>query len=86
FLLLYLIVKEELVRKWVILVYHILVANPMKTIGVILLMLGGVVKAREINTGDQSTMDPCFLLVTGLVAVLMIARREPATLPLVVVL
>nr|AMO65182.1 polyprotein [Bovine viral diarrhea virus 2] len=86
FLLLYLIVKEELVRKWIILVYHILVANPMKTIGVILLMLGGVVKAREINAGDQSAMDPCFLLVTGLVAVLMIARREPATLPLVVVL
>nr|AZQ00676.1 polyprotein [Bovine viral diarrhea virus 2] len=78
FLLLYLIVKEERVKKWIILVYHTLVCNPIKTAGVVLLMLGEVVKASEVNTDgqsamdpcftdDQSAMDPCFLLVTGLV-------------------
>nr|AZQ00675.1 polyprotein [Bovine viral diarrhea virus 2] len=80
FLLLYLIVKEERVKKWIILVYHTLVCNPIKTAGVVLLMLGEVVKASEVNTDDQSAMDPCFtddqsamdpcfLLVTGLVAI-----------------
>nr|AZQ00672.1 polyprotein [Bovine viral diarrhea virus 2] len=80
FLLLYLIVKEERVKKWIILVYHTLVCNPIKTAGVVLLMLGEVVKASEVNTYDKSAMDPCFtyrgrcsgrcfLLVTGLVAI-----------------
>nr|AHL96301.1 polyprotein [Bovine viral diarrhea virus 2] len=84
FLLLYLIVKEEQVRKWVILLFHILVSNPVKTIGVILLMLGEIAKGSKATTDDQSVVDPCFILVTGVVAILMIARREPATIPLVI--
>nr|NP_777539.1 nonstructural protein p7 [Border disease virus] len=44
FLLLYLIVKDEPVKKWILFLFHAMTNNPVKTISVGLLMLSGLVK------------------------------------------
>nr|VVG93780.1 polyprotein [Bovine viral diarrhea virus 1] len=85
FLLLYLLLREESVKKWVLLVYHILVAHPLKSVMVILLMIGDVVKADSGDQGYLGQIDVCFTMVVLIVIGLIIARRDPTIVPLVTI-
>nr|AOR50934.1 polyprotein [Bovine viral diarrhea virus 1] len=85
FLLLYLLLREEKIRKWVILLFHVGVENPLKTVTVILLMIGEVVKAEPGTQGPLEQIDLCFVMVVLIVIGLIIARRDPTVVPLVTV-
>nr|BAT21133.1 polyprotein [Bovine viral diarrhea virus 1] len=85
FLLLYLLIKEEGVKKWVILLYHIFVMNPLKSVTVMLLMIGGAVNAEANTQGFSERIDLCYTLVVLIVIGLVIARRDPTVVPLVTV-
>nr|BAC55961.1 polyprotein [Bovine viral diarrhea virus 1] len=85
FLLLYLLLREESSKKWVILLYHAIVAHPLKTITVILLMIGGAVKAEPGVQGSMEQLDLCFMIVVLIVIGLIIARRDPTVVPLITI-
>nr|ATG71375.1 polyprotein [Bovine viral diarrhea virus 1] len=85
FLLLYLLLREENVKKWVLLIYHILVAHPLKSVTVILLMIGDVVKADPGGQGYYGQIDLCFTMIVVIVIGLIIARRAPTIVPLVTI-
>nr|NP_777500.1 nonstructural protein p7 [Classical swine fever virus] len=44
FLLLYLVMRDEPIKKWILLLFHAMTNNPVKTITVALLMVSGVAK------------------------------------------
>ncbi|AHW57610.1 polyprotein [Pestivirus PG-2] len=83
FLLLYLVVKDEPVKKWVICLYHCLTMRPMKTIAVLVLLMSNVVNGEG---GDKAGMgiDLYFLTSIGIVVALALARRDPMLIPLLV--
>nr|QCE30391.1 polyprotein [Bovine viral diarrhea virus 1] len=85
FLLLYLLLKEESIRKWVILLYHLFVVHPLKSVVVILLMVGGVVKAESETGGHLERVDLCFVIVVLIVVGLIVAKRDPTVVPLVAI-
>nr|WKW62420.1 polyprotein [Bovine viral diarrhea virus 1] len=85
FLLLYLLLKEENIKKWVILIFHIIVMNPLKSVTVILLMVGGMVKAEPGAQGYLEQVDLSFTMITIIVVGLVIARRDPTVVPLVTI-
>nr|UEC94261.1 polyprotein [Bovine viral diarrhea virus 1] len=85
FLLLYLLLREDSIRKWIILLYHILVAHPLKSVAVILLMIGDVVKADPGIQGYWEQVDLCFIVIVLITIGLIIARRDPTVVPLVII-
>nr|WCO08327.1 polyprotein [Bovine viral diarrhea virus 1] len=85
FLLLYLLLREENIKKWVILLYHVFVTNPLKSVAVILLMTGELVKADTGAQGYLERVDLCFTMVVLIVIGLVIARRDPTVVPLVTI-
>nr|UEC94269.1 polyprotein [Bovine viral diarrhea virus 1] len=86
FLLLYLLLREERVKKWVILLYHVCVEHPLKSATVILLMMGEAVKAEPGAQGRLEQIDLCFVMVVLIVIGLVIARRDPTVVPLVTII
>nr|WBV80525.1 polyprotein [Bovine viral diarrhea virus 1] len=85
FLLLYLLLKEESIKKWVIFLYHIFVMHPLKSVVVVLLMIGGAVKAESGAQGGLEQVDLCFTMVVLIVVGLIVARRDPTVVPLVTI-
>nr|BAT21132.1 polyprotein [Bovine viral diarrhea virus 1] len=85
FLLLYLLLKEECVKKWVIFLYHLFVAHPLKSVIVILLMIGEAVKAEPENQGHLEQVDLCFTMIVLIVLGLIVARRDPTVVPLMTI-
>nr|APG30987.1 polyprotein [Bovine viral diarrhea virus 1] len=85
FLLLYLLLKEESIKKWVILLYHLFVVHPLKSVVVILLMIGGAVKAESEAEGYLERVDLCFIIVVLIVVGLVVAKRDPTVVPLVTI-
>ncbi|CAE51342.1 hypothetical protein [Bovine viral diarrhea virus VEDEVAC] len=85
FLLLYLLLKEENIKKWVILIYHIIVMHPLKSVAVILLMVGGMARAEPGAQGYLEQVDLSFTMITLIVMGLVIARRDPTVVPLVTI-
>nr|AFL55643.1 truncated polyprotein [Bovine viral diarrhea virus 1] len=85
FLLLYLVIREDSTRKWVIFLYHLMVMNPGKTAVVIIILTSDLVKAEPIAQVSEGELDICYFLVVFIVIGLLIARRDPTTIPLVLV-
>nr|UEC94256.1 polyprotein [Bovine viral diarrhea virus 1] len=85
FLLLYLLLREDSVKKWVILLYHLFVVHPLKSVTVILLFIGGAVKAEPETQGTPKQVDLCFIMVVLIVIGLILARRDPTIVPLVTI-
>ncbi len=84
FLLLYLVIRDEPIKKWILLLYHALTNNPMKTITVGVLMLSGVVKGAGSRESGQTELDWQFILTVGIVTSMLVARRDPTTIPLII--
>nr|AIB54158.1 polyprotein [Bovine viral diarrhea virus 1] len=85
FLLLYLLLREENIKKWVILIYHIIVMNPLKSVTVILLMVGEMARAEPGAQSYLEQVDLSFTMITLIVVGLVIARRDPTVVPLVTI-
>nr|QCE30392.1 polyprotein [Bovine viral diarrhea virus 1] len=85
FLLLYLLLREESFKSWVIFLYHLFVMHPLKSLIVILLMVGEVVKAEPETKGHLEQIDLCFIMVVLIVVGLIMARRDPTVVPLVTI-
>nr|WRH07703.1 polyprotein [Bovine viral diarrhea virus 1] len=83
FLLLYLLLREESIKKWVILLYHTLVMHPLKSVTVMLLMIGGAVNAEADTQELSERVDLCYILVVLIVIGLVMVRRDPTVVPLV---
>nr|WEC89328.1 polyprotein [Pestivirus brazilense] len=86
FLLLYLLIKDEPVKKWILLIYHATTANPRKTIVVALLMFSSLVKSDDGEAAHGEGLDAWFYVVLGMVCVLLMIKRDPTTIPAVVVI
>nr|UXC97435.1 polyprotein [Border disease virus] len=84
FLLLYLVVKDEPVKKWILFLFHAMTNNPVKTIAVGLLMLSGLVKGDGAGTTSWESFDLQFTLLVMITALLLVARRDVTTYPLII--
>nr|QYL34958.1 polyprotein [Classical swine fever virus] len=88
FLMLYLIIRDEPIKKWILLLFHAMTNNPVKTMTVALLMISGVAKGRITDGGWQrqpeTNFDIQLALAIIVVVVMLLAKRDPTTLPLVI--
>ncbi|QZA87341.1 polyprotein [Tunisian sheep-like pestivirus] len=84
FLLLYLVVRDEPIKRWVLLLFHALTNNPVKTITVGLLMVSGTVRGEESGAVQQPGLDLQFILIVIVVIMMLVARRDPTTIPLII--
>nr|ADK63187.1 polyprotein [Border disease virus] len=88
FLLLYLVMKDEPIKKWILLLFHALTNNPFKTISVGLLMLSGLVRGAEVGIAmvrcTPGTIDLQFTLIAVITVTLLVARRDVTTYPLII--
>nr|AXL48363.1 polyprotein [Pestivirus sp.] len=84
FLLLYLVVRDEPVKKWILLLFHTMTNNPIKTITVVLLMVSDVAKGAETEATWLTSLDLQFTLTVVMVVVMLLARRDPTTIPLII--
>nr|AAF02524.2 polyprotein [Pestivirus reindeer-1 V60-Krefeld] len=84
FFLLYLVMKDEPIKKWILFLFHAMTNNPMKTVAVGLLMLSGVVRGDTAETVEAGSIDLQFILLVAITASLLVARRDATTYPLII--
>nr|AHN82189.1 Polyprotein [Border disease virus] len=84
FFLLYLVMRDEPIKKWILLLFHAMTNNPIKTMSVGLLMLSGLVKGAETGETNPGSFDVQFALLVTITIVLLVARRDVTTYPLII--
>nr|ATE50848.1 polyprotein [Border disease virus] len=84
FFLLYLVIKDEPIKKWILLLFHAMTNNPVKTASVGLLMLGGLVRGEETEVSNPVAFDLQFTILVTVTISLLVARRDITTYPLII--
>nr|WIG62417.1 polyprotein [Border disease virus] len=84
FFLLYLVMKDEPIKKWILLLFHAMTNNPLKTVSVGLLMLSDLVKGSEVEAVGSGGFDLQFTLLVVIMVSLLVARRDVTTYPLII--
>nr|UXV25317.1 polyprotein [Bovine viral diarrhea virus 3] len=86
FLLLYLLIKDEPVKKWILLIYHAITASPRKTIIVAVLMFSSLARGDDGKATQGDGLDVWFYVVLAMVCILLMVKRDPTTIPAVVII